>query len=687
MIPRLRRRVGIAAFITLWLTTWVVAAPDDPWQNSREISYGVNYDIPGRLTPRDKKPLADRVPVVWTHGWYANLTAANGLSPAEMEALFESAWIDVPIYFEEYSGREFERCFKDYEFGYNPNDSPRVNGHNLTLLTEADSELTRPNKRIYIGHSMGPLVIQAHRVETRGRKFGGLLAHGTPWHGTPAADEVTVRKGLATLAGGLPIDKFANYFLADLGLASEGARWLKPNCPERETMLRAMPLDQSCYLYAGAIVPIRRLLSIEGVLAFDQVLDGLYGTKDLAKLHQSYRFTAGILEAVGTGENDGVVPATSALAEGNNTGCNLRPGWEANHTQIITDAGLAVAIHRQMARDLWELYKQLRPDWREELKLTEDPAATVAQIEALANFQTLPYTAKVGWARLACADSSSGQLYVFDESRIESVGLGPSSCSWPSWDTQGRLLVNRRTVQGSCPVLIDTDGRVVMLTPRAELASIEASGQRWTYWKDDSVWIANLGDQMSARAIVTDKKLKLLAPPVICGEWIYLAQPIGMPANSYNIWRVRVSASRLSIADMGRGSGSEMLARAVPYRPRPFGMDVVGVAKRADDQLDFKVLNRSWYPSNFAFRGLQINDSLLVLVTDLAWDSRSDNYYLVGDGMVRRLPKDRVLEKYHLAEEMGHDSRWGYSDKVVVEISLEEFTPAVVKADQLAARP
>ena len=450
------------------------------------------------------------------------------------------------------------------------------------------------------------------------------------------------------------------------------------------------PLDDTCYLYAAEVSPIKTVFSFEGVLGVDMVMDGLVGTKDMTKLHQSYRFTGGILEAIAAGPSDGMVPINSALAKGNNRGCNLRSVWQStyNHTQVATEA----EIHRQMARDLWQIYQRLNPNWQE---IPTTLALPDPSEDLLAGFHELPYRPQVEWASAACADPESGQLFVFDANKVSEVELGAATLSWPSWNDRGQLLVNRKTQNQECPVLI-SGGRVLMLVPNATLAGLDSRGDRWVYWKDDKLWLAELANRHTACALVADAKLRPVAPPIICGDFVYFATSANA-GTGYTVWRVSILARDLQQAQMV-GRDVATLATGAEYYPTAFGHDVAGVGKLPDDQLFFKMLNRAWYPPNFEFRGVRIRDEVFGVVSGLVRDPANNDYYMVADGWVRRVPPEGIMDQYEIAKQLAgsgqkgdSDGAWSVNEEAVVRVltrkEIDWLFPPVVSGSQLAARP
>ncbi len=676
------------------------AIPDGPIRNAWETRPGAVEDLPGRLAERSSLPLSkEQIPVIWMHGWYATLDDPEGLPDADLEVLFESAWISVPIYFDEVAPLDFVDCFKDYTFSYNPNDAVDLNGGRLYRHGEAHPELTSGVSRIYIPHSMAGLVVQNLRERTRDKKFGGLLALGTPWHGAPVTQIDKVSKVLPSMALGLPVDKWMAEYLskAKQHLASDGAVWLAVDHVGREASLDACPLDENCYLYAGTVTPILTIFSVDGALALDQMFDGLYGTKDKTKLHKSYRFTAGILERMGAGASDGMVPVSSAIASGDNARCNIRQDWQGdkNHTQVVTEAGLAAELHRQMAKDLWELYQKLRPDWRERVAQI-DPAAGVAGISDLANFQTLPYRPEIAWARMVCANSNDGKAYLVAGGRREELRLGQARLSWPSWNVAGQLLVNREAKEGICPVVIDPDGTTKLLVSGAKWARLEAGGHRWVYWKDDKLVVGRVGDRSSERVVMSDARLRLVAPPVIVGDWVYLAHSLEKSLDSHLVCRVRIAPqSPATIEQLGATRDSQVLDRAALYYPTAYGKDVAGVAKLEDDQVLFKLLNRSWYPPNFNFAGVKIWDSIALEIRALDFDEVEGLYYFVADDQIRVMSDVAGREQYALAQEADSwpdrvDPSQGVEitdQSVIVTIDPDQVMPVVAPATQMAVRP
>jgi pimeloyl-ACP methyl ester carboxylesterase len=674
-IKRAIKRIGLIALVLCSVTVGSVAAwneadPDNPIAN--QIQFEQAKKVPGELIwISPPGPVAGKMLIVLVHGW----TPGGWLSREEVIHTFEPMlinWRGLPagttgVFVNDF-GVRFDDRFSVVAYRYDTSVSPDENGRRLWKLLEGNPEITlREIQILPIGHSMGGIVAQGYRVIEE-HKLQGMIGVGVPINGSPADDLVAVTAWANKVFGKIYGPKLVTAITNGIDFETDGIRWLAPNFPPRRQLFEAEPLDENCYLYAGAIKPVP--------IKAGPILWNLVGLFDAAKLQGddyqkamiAYPFAASMIEGLGGGPNDGMVPRSSALYASKAVLCDL---GDCNHTQVIRGAGNDYEIHRKIAHGVWAIYQKT---------IKHDPQFGVFDI-ALPNWEIgndlkgfgikLGQPVSVWW-------QSGGQVFVLG-------GKAAAADLKITADTNREVAVDatgwRMAVPSSNGINVFNfqAGEAHRILEGCDVRAVGWHGGKLLAVYNHALWLIS-EDQQIERVMVRDEKLSAGSRLVVAGETVYLAS--NASAGKWDVYKIPVSAHQWLITDKRIS-----LIQAVAFKPRLAKSSVLGIYQEGG-RSKIEWLSAGWLGPVRQVRPVidkLITEDILGAVTDVAVTSQ-DEVYLIIDGRVCQLNMD--LAKLYAMEGLAlvlAAKQEGRPEATMV-VDLERLVSAVGAGVNLGAR-
>lgn len=307
----------------------------------------------------DETDLGVRTPLIYVHGISHDTPAGSVVSDEISVATFEM--LDTNMrnsIFPQEHGIVFDKCFKTYRFQYDEDLSPEENGAVFAdIIVSAFEWANEDIEVIIIGHSVGG-VVALYAEPNPEALVAGVVGLGVPVNGTPLADPVVLRDICVREVGSRDGNVLADNIIAAFDFESGVMQWLHPNSWERKRFLQTIWFDDNCYFIAGSIEPVR-WDTVEGTWRAVGFLDSMFiaGNSHGAGA-QAYGFGAAVIESAGYGSSDGMVPVSSAMADGHRDNAHALFAGEYDHSQIVRGAG-DMDCHRLVAQAILDIYNDI----------------------------------------------------------------------------------------------------------------------------------------------------------------------------------------------------------------------------------------------------------------------------------------------------------------------------------------
>jgi hypothetical protein len=558
----------VVACVVFSTIAWAVIGPDSIWNNQVMDKIQVQ-SINDCGLYRIKQGTGDYA-LLCVAGWQAN----RPLSLETAHRCFDEALVNLEAIDRSSDIRVWEEI-SVYFFLYDTAQSPEVVGEKLYRCIEGDAFLTKASTRyIFLTHSLGGWVSAICELAEGGRKSLGSLNAGTPWLGTPLADQGQIegaRDQIYTKVG----ETLVGALMSKVDFNTPSFSWLRPSSVERQAMLKKVDFSNK-FLYVGACEP-----SSNGVISRNlnllAIFDAWSWKSDAMRDKQAYGLGANFISQLGCGGSDGVVPILSALADGYADNSRVVAVGMRNHSQVITGNQGDVLLHQLMYRDLVSLLPVKR-------KETEDFGKFDLWMPEVPIFD-LPVEWRQKISRSQLVFSKEGVLTVMQYSgnQQQEIGTRGIQSFWPKWIGDNAIIFTGEQDGYTDIYLIGDNLKLVRLT--------HDGGSRWAVpiggglsFVMQSEGRLVLGSVGGLRQTLIKDQLCLQDPPVVIGKKVYFAH--ASSPDKYDLYWVSVNADGYSL------SQAKLVAEST-IKPLNLAGALVAV-NTSDDELEVTFLTKKW---------------------------------------------------------------------------------------------